>query len=62
MSLQHPEDILKHAISTFKEATKGLAHINVAASGSLMLVYLHSQYVPSYSERIIKIKFSNTIY
>ncbi|EMB2741150.1 hypothetical protein U8016_002597 [Vibrio parahaemolyticus] len=67
MSLQHPEDILKHALSTFSEATKGLAEIKIGSFTSArnnVLVYTHlkSKYVDQYKLDCIAIKYPLSIY
>ncbi|EKO3667363.1 hypothetical protein M3891_003141 [Vibrio metschnikovii] len=67
MSLQHPEDILEHALSTFSEATKGLAEIKVGSFTSArnnVVVYTHlkSKYVEEYKLNCIAIKYPLSVY
>ena len=67
MSLQHPEDILRHAVSTFGEATKGLAEIKIGSFTSsnkefVVYAYLKSKYVNEYKIDCITIRFPLSIY
>ncbi|NLS14837.1 hypothetical protein HGP28_18420 [Vibrio sp. SM6] len=67
MSLQHPEDILTHALSTFGEATKGLAEISIGSFTSsskefIIYTYLRSKHVKDYKAECITIRFPISIY
>ncbi|ENC6710373.1 hypothetical protein ABKY54_004991 [Vibrio harveyi] len=63
MSLYHPKDVLTHAISTFSEATKGLAELEVSISGYITTkVTLRSQYVSGYSLVCLEFSTPKTLY
>ncbi|MFH0271231.1 hypothetical protein [Vibrio jasicida] len=66
MSLQHPEDILKHALSTFGEATKELAELTLLSFTSDNKMYttcsLKCKYLPAYKLDIMWLNFPISIY
>ncbi|MGR5282291.1 hypothetical protein [Photobacterium damselae] len=66
MSLQHPEDILKHALSTFGEATKELAELSLFSftHNNKMITFckLKCKYVSDYEMDIMWLKFPISIY
>lgn len=66
MSLQHPEDILRHALSTFGEATKELAELSLISFTSDNKMYisceLKCKYVSAYEMDIMWLKFPISIY
>ncbi len=60
MSLYHPHDVLTHAISTFSEATKGLAELDIDRYPTK--VTLRSKYVPGYSLVCLEYSTPKTLY
>lgn len=61
MSLYHPKDVLTHAISTFSEATKGLAELDINTYITTK-VTLRSQYVSEYSLVCLEFSTPNSLY